>query len=181
MRRMCTVLLLVALSMPGIVGPAWAHTRLIGSSPAEGASLPVAPQQLQLTFNEPVQARFSTITVTGPDSAQWTLGQLAVHSTVVTAPVRQAGPVGPYTIDYRVLSADGHPVGGTVRFALTGPVSATATAPRQTLPSAMSIPAPHATAADHGGSPVWLWIIGVVVLLGIGLIIALRLGRSPDS
>ncbi|MFI7676320.1 copper resistance protein CopC [Actinophytocola sp. NPDC049390] len=179
---MSAVVLLAALTMLGVPSPAWAHTQLIGSSPAEGASLPVAPQQLQLTFNEPLQAGFSTITVTGSDSSQWTLGQPALNNTVLTVPVRQAGPAGQYTIGYRVLSADGHPVSGTVRFTLTGPVTATATALSQAPQPAPTTQAPQAdVGTDGGGTPVWPWIVGAVVLLGIGLVIALRMGRSTDS
>ncbi|MGW5051415.1 copper resistance CopC family protein [Actinokineospora sp. NPDC004072] len=181
MRRLPAVLLFTALALLGIAGPARAHTQLIGSSPAEGASLPVAPRQLQLTFNEPIQAGFSTVTVTGLDGTQWTLGQPAVDNTVLTVPVRQAGPAGQHTLGYRVLSADGHPVSGTVRFTLTAPAGATTTAPSQTPQAATGTPAPQATTVDDDGSPAWPWIVGAAVLLGLGLVIALHMGRTTDS
>ena len=45
--------LLVAVPFTVIVaGPASAHTKLVSSTPADGAALPTAPKQIVLTFNE---------------------------------------------------------------------------------------------------------------------------------
>ncbi|MEU0470696.1 copper resistance protein CopC [Amycolatopsis sp. NPDC006131] len=186
MRYLPTALLLAAVTLLAAANPASAHTQLIGSDPAEGASLPVAPQQIRLTFNEPVQTGFSTVTVTGPDGMTWIVGQPEVHNTVVSVPVQPTGPPGQYTIGYRVLSDDGHPVSGTVRFALSNPAAAP---PTTSSPLTQTTPAPQRTQTqaaptthpDNGGMPLWPWIVGVVVLLGIGLAIALRIGRSTDT
>ena len=97
---------------------------------------------------------------------------------------RCPGPAGEYTVGYRVLSTDSHPVQGAVRFALTAPGPGTAAAPAPSgdgAPDAVAAPdrsASTANGSDSGGTPVWPWIAGAVLLLGVGVAAALRLGQS---
>jgi methionine-rich copper-binding protein CopC len=168
-------------------GPAAAHTRLQSSNPADGASLATPPARVSLTFNEPMQPGFSTITVVGPDGAQYQSGDVAADGNTVSVAVKPLGPAGGYEIGYRVISDDGHPVSGSVKFTLTAPgpgaaaaaASTSSAAPATAAPPA---PAPVANAApassDSGGMPVWPWIVGAVVLVGAGVVVALRLGRG---
>ena len=55
--------------------PAFAHTTLESSDPADGASLSTAPTQVTLTFAEAVNLPSDPIGVTGPDGSAWTVGQ----------------------------------------------------------------------------------------------------------
>lgn len=150
-------------------GQALAHTRLLSSTPAEGANLAGAPDRVSLTFSEAIQADFSTVTVTGPDGTTWQSGAVTADGATVSIALRPLRPAGRYEIGYRVVSDDGHPVTGKVGFVLTA--AGAAAAP----------PAPVAQAsppAPAGDIPVWPWIVGAVVLLGAGVIAALRLGRT---
>lgn len=169
MTRIIAVLLLTGAAWITAPSAAFAHAELIASNPADGATLRTPPSEIRLTFSEALQAPFTTVTVTGPNGTQWGLGSPAVVNTVVTIPVQAQGPAGPYTINYRVLSADGHPVSGTVRFTLTGAAPGS---------SAAAQPAVTTTAPNSAGVPAWGWIAGVVVLLGASIVAALRVGRS---
>lgn len=193
-RRMFAVLLLVATAGLAFVTPASAHTSLKSSNPAKGASLAAAPSEIVLTFSEPVQVEPGAITVTGPSGAQWTVGQVAVAGPVVTAPVTPAGPAGQYTINYRVISADGDPVRGTVPFTLTAAVpSATSTPPTTSSSSQVAqtpttnatvtqAPAPAAQqTGDSGGIPIWVWIVGAVVVVAAGVVLGGRAGKRKTS
>ena len=68
--RAVALTLLCGLALLLGAGQALAHTRLI-SGPADGASLATAPGRVSLTFNENMQAEFTTVTVLGPDGATW--------------------------------------------------------------------------------------------------------------
>ncbi|HLU60438.1 MAG TPA: copper resistance protein CopC, partial [Pseudonocardia sp.] len=87
-------------------------------------------------------------------------------------------------IGYRVVSADGHPVSGEVSFTLTTPgpgagAEAPASAPASEPAPAAAPPAEGGGAGgENGGTPIWPWILGAVVLVGGGVVAALRLGRS---
>ncbi|WP_410586970.1 copper resistance protein CopC [Amycolatopsis sp. lyj-23] len=147
--------------------PAAAHSVLVSSSPAAGASVAAGPAEAVLEFNEPVENRFTELSVLGPDGAShWEAGPVSVVDARVSAPLRPLGPAGTYAIRYRVTSADGHPVSGTVVFRLT------VAGPGAALPAVAAV-------APPGDEPVplWPWITGGAVLLGTGFAVARRLSR----
>jgi copper resistance protein C len=180
--RTAAVTLLAALALLLGAGPAFAHTRLLGSDPADGTSLDTTPQRVSLTFNESISAEFTQLTVVGPDGGRYESGAVSADGGTVSIGVQPLGPTGRYEIGYRVVSADGHPVTGSVAFTLTtaGPGTAAAIAPAQG-PAAPPPPAaapPAAPQEASGGMPLWPWIVGAVVLVGAGVAVALRMGRS---
>lgn len=112
-------LVLVAL----VVGPwcvtAGAHARLVASSPSAEATVPTAPSEVRLTFDEPVTATDDGVRVLGPDGTDLSTGP--ARSAGVESVVRgiDAGSVrGSVTVSYRVLSADGHVVTGSFTFSI---------------------------------------------------------------
>ncbi|WP_300008496.1 copper resistance CopC family protein [Pseudonocardia sp.] len=175
---LCGVALLIG------VGTAAAHTQLIGSDPADGASLDTAPTSVSLEFNEAMQPQFSTLTLIGPDGTAYQSGEVLADGGVVSIAVSPLGPAGRYEIGYRVISQDGHPVTGSVAFTLTapGPGAVAATTPPASTAPATPAPAEQPAAApvpeDEGGAPVWPWVVGAVVLVGGGVGAAMRLGRG---
>lgn len=180
-----TVALAVLTGMALLLGtaPAWAHTRLEGSSPADGATLDAGPPQISVTFSEAVQPGFSTLTVIGPDGVDYRSGEVSESDSTVTVGVTPLGPAGAYRIGYRVVSADGHPVSGSLGFTLTtaGPAAAAPSAapPTSAAPVEQQDVVPTATPDDgDGGAPVWPWVVGAVVLVGAGVTAAMRLGRG---
>jgi methionine-rich copper-binding protein CopC len=137
------VLLAVGLGVGiGLAGPAVAHNVLIASDPAEGAVLQQAPTVISLTFDQPVQDFQPVVTVLGADGQRYESGTPTVDSTVVTQTVTTLSASGPYSIAYRVVSADGHPVQGEVRFELVA------------APSSASVPASSATSSTASSSAV---------------------------
>jgi methionine-rich copper-binding protein CopC len=183
-RRLATALLLSGAAVVATATPAFAHAELIASDPAQNASLAAAPQQVSLTFGEAVTLGDNPVTVTGPEGASWTVGQAAVNGAVVTAPVQPNGPAGAYTLAYTVISDDGDEVKGTVLFTLTaaaGPTTTTTTTEAPPSTTASAEPAAASTNDSDGGIPVWVWILGAVVLVAIGLVVALRVARPKNS
>lgn len=167
---------------------ALAHTELSSSDPGEGAALGAPPTQIRLTFDESVSLPADPLTVTGPEGATWALGPATLAGAVITAPVVQpAGPAGQYTINYRIVSADGDPVSGAVRFTLTAPAATTTTTtppPTTTEAPAQPTTSPAAAPAepdDSGGIPLWVWFAGAVVLVILILGVAVRSRGSSGS
>jgi copper resistance protein C len=191
--RAVAVTLICAVALLVGAAPAFAHTRLQSSDPADGTSLGAGPQRVSLTFNEPMQTGFATLTVIGPDSRPYQSGEVTANGGTVSIGVAPLGPAGRYEVGYRVVSEDGHPVTGSIAFTLTapGPAAATPTAAPAAAPSSAlaapasaaptsAAPAPVAASTDDDGGamPVWPWIVGGVVLIGVGAVAALRLGRG---
>ncbi|WP_085914773.1 MULTISPECIES: copper resistance CopC family protein [Pseudonocardia] len=181
-RRVTLVLPVVLVALLLGAAPAWAHTELESSTPAENAEVAQAPSEISLTFSEDVSAGTAEITVRGPDGADRVGGPATEDAGTLTVPLEPLGVAGTYTIEYRVVSDDGHPVAGTVPFTLTRPGPAGAAANSAPAPSAVppATPAPAAAeGADDGagGAPVWPWVLLAVVVLGGGVALALR--RRP--
>jgi methionine-rich copper-binding protein CopC len=182
------VTVLAGLALILGTGTASAHARLERSDPPDGAILDSPPQRISLTFSDPMTADFNTIAVVGgPNNTHYEMGPLTAQDTTVSIGVRPLGPAGRYEIGYRVVSEDGHPVTGSVAFTLTTPgpgaaaaaSGAAANAPSTGSPTTQAAPPSAAVAGqDTGaGAPVWPWIVGAVVLVGGGVVAALRLSR----
>ncbi|MCF7553735.1 copper resistance CopC family protein [Pseudonocardia sp. WMMC193] len=169
--------LLLALGLLGLVSPALAHEDLLSSTPAEGSALDEPPSMVTLEFSAAPSPSFVATTVTAADGTRVDAGAPLVTGPVVTIPVRTDIPAGTYTIGYRVTSNDGHPITGQVGYTVSNSgVIATTSAP--TPVSTTSTPAPAPAVAEEGGSPVWPWFIGVVVVIvAVSAVVLRRLGR----
>ena len=99
-------------------GPAFAHATLVASDPANGAVVPDAPNKVTLTFSESVQLLSGKIQVLAPDGSRADQGEPTAAGAAVTIPLRAGGGRGTYLISYRVMSADSHPVGGSLTFSV---------------------------------------------------------------
>jgi copper transport protein len=112
-------LLLALLACIGAAAPAHAHATLVSSEPAEGAILPAAPPRLILTFNEPVSPLVvRLVTATGVTIA---LEATAEREASLAVALPSGLAAGTHVLSWRVISLDGHPVGGTVAFSVGAP------------------------------------------------------------
>lgn len=166
------VLLAGAFALAVLLAPAGvaaAHAVLVSSDPGRGAELSRGPDRVSATFNEQLQADFAAMTVVGPDRHLWSTGETRVDGAVASVAVRPLGPAGTYTVHYRVTSADGHVVSGSWPFELT--VAGTGEpGPPVTDRGGEAAPAvPRRYADPEGDLPIWPFVAGAVVLVGIGV------------
>ncbi|UFU03386.1 copper resistance protein CopC [Ruania suaedae] len=111
------VTVIAALALPA--APAAAHSALISSDPEDGTTLESPPAELVLTFNEDVLEMGTSIEVTGPDGAEASDGDPQLDGPAVTQPLTSDLPAGEYSVVWRVVSADGHPIDGELTFTAT--------------------------------------------------------------
>ena len=119
MRRVVALVVAVGVILLLGAAPAWAHSKLDASNPADGADVATPPASVSLTFDEDVQAGFTVMTLIGPDGKDYHSGSVTETDETVTVNALPLGPAGVYQIGYRVVSADGHPVSGKTSFTLT--------------------------------------------------------------
>jgi methionine-rich copper-binding protein CopC len=157
MTRLALSALLATLALIGVATPASAHTDLLSSDPANGASVPQRPTRLTLTFTEPVPAESASVTVTGPDGGAWPTGEITAGGATLTVPLAEStSPAGRYTVSWTVESLDGDFVDGTFAFTLTAPPvtqqppAATTPAPPPAVTSADAVPT---TSSSAGSTP----------------------------
>ena len=100
------------------IGPAFAHATLASSAPANAAIVTTAPTAITLKFTEGLELKFSGLSITGPSgpvmAGAATLDP-ADNATLVV-PLVSPLPAGTYTIDWHVLSTDGHKTQGSYAF-----------------------------------------------------------------
>jgi copper transport protein len=108
------VLLIVGLSQ---ATDALAHASLIRAEPADGATLAEPPAIIKLTFNELVSPL--VMRLIGPDGEVIAPQAVAENATVTVSPPRLRQ--GTHALSWRVVSADGHPVGGSLVFSVGAP------------------------------------------------------------
>ena len=107
-------LLLLALAP---IASAWAHAALLGSEPPDGSVLAAAPAEVALQFGEPVAPISFRLLGSGGAPSVPLAGAVADDGRV-RAPLPADLGRGGYLLSYRVTSADGHPVTGTIAFAI---------------------------------------------------------------
>ncbi len=165
-----------------------AHDVLVDTSPAEGASVDAAPDAVELTFNNTPQDQFAQIAVTSEDGSEHQEGEPAFNGSTIAQPVGNL-PDGEYTVSYRVVSSDGHPISGTFTFAVGVPVSEGSTETADPTPSAepSETPTEAAGAEDDDGpsTPVIILVVLVAAaaIAGIAFVAVggWRRGESGDT
>ena len=137
-----------------VVDPALAHNELRRATPAKGARLGTVPAQVVLEFAERLDSRYTAIAVTAPGGAPAVAGKPQVAGARATQPLAPSLGTGAYTVSYRVVSVDGHPVQGTFTFTVAAAAPATSARATSTAPSNGAVPAPDVTPTVSGTAPL---------------------------
>jgi copper transport protein len=162
--RLALIVLLLATLLPM---QALAHAQLRAADPGPGTVLAAPPASVTLTFNEPVAPL--VLRWIGPDGAMTEIpGKAAGNGIIVVPPDGLAR--GTHFLSWRVVSADGHPVGGTHSFHIGAPSAA---------PPATGEPATSAARAAAAARA--LLTAALAVALGTILVPALVTRTAPDA
>ncbi|MEJ0097845.1 MAG: copper homeostasis periplasmic binding protein CopC [Bauldia sp.] len=118
MTKFVSVLGVASLLVLGLTGAAWAHAHLTSAVPATGGTVSVAPTELDLTFSEGVNLKFTGVKVTGPGNAEVHVGDamLMDGDTTLMVPISGTLVAGAYSVAWHALSTDGHKTTGTYTF-----------------------------------------------------------------
>jgi len=111
------LIVLMIVVMPA--RPAQAHASLLSATPAEGVTIFEPPKSITLNFNEPVSPL--AMRLVRPNGKAEVLSAVRAENSTVVITAPQMQEQGSYVLSWRVISADGHPVGGVVPFALGHP------------------------------------------------------------
>ncbi|RLQ06695.1 copper resistance protein CopC [Micromonospora sp. BL1] len=175
--------------------PAAAHNSLQEATPARDARLTAAPTQVTLRFLQRLNPSFTTVTVSDAGQRTVPTSAPAVDGATGTVTIDEPLGNGTYTVAYRVVSRDGHPVQGSYRFTVADPAAPAPSASAPSASASSAAPASSAVAASTGtdaagepdasvarsgddGPPVALLaggaVAGLLVVAGITLLVARR-------
>ncbi|MDE3724413.1 copper resistance protein CopC [Nocardiopsis sp. N85] len=198
LRRALVPAVLVAAALMAAPAPALAHDVLTGSNPKDGATLDTVPEEVVLSFNnEPMTGGSgSAVVVTGPDGeTTYEDGEPAFDGLDVSVGLLPLEEAGEYTIGFRVVSSDGHPIQDSLTFTVTEEAVAAAAPEESAEPGGVAeetaaesapaeeVEASEAAAEEEGGLPVGvivLVVVGVIALAAIA-IVAVRLRKGSPT
>ncbi|MEU1789845.1 copper resistance protein CopC [Streptomyces sparsogenes] len=127
--------LLCALSVGA--SPASAHAALTATDPADGAVVKTAPSQVRLTFSEGVLLSRDSVRVLDPDGKRVDTGgpaHVGGRSSTAAVGLHSGLPDGTFTVAWKVVSEDSHPVAGAFTFSIGAPSKTKAKVPSDAGP-----------------------------------------------
>ena len=132
---------------------ALAHASLLDTDPPDGAVLARSPETITLRFNEPVSPL--VVTIVGPDGASGSGAAVsAINESVEIRPSAPL-PTGSSLVSYRIISADGHPVSGSLTISVGRPTNAAGSS--------------EASGNQSVNALIWLTRIGLYLALFVGV------------
>jgi methionine-rich copper-binding protein CopC len=194
-RRSRWVAALALVAAIGWVAPAAAHTQLVSSSPQPGATVE-SPASVSLTFSEAlldIGLQIAVLDSQGGDHARG--AAYFSDPRTVQVDVEPLAP-GSYTTQWRVVAGDGHPIEGTLEFAVVGATvpsppetsspeqspsaSARPTMPTPTLTVSQDAPPISSGPDEHSGWSLRAMIaVGSLAAVLLALAIYLAVRRDP--
>lgn len=184
------VLLVFAAGVLGLAGPASAHDAAESSTPSDGESLPAPPEQVSVAFNNKPLGIGAAFSVKDASGAEWAEGPVDIVDNVASQKLKAGGPAGEYTVAWRVVSSDSHPIEGT--FAFTAASAGQGAAPAASPTAAGTVPAPGTGAGTApamgtaqpgttgepeqvGSGEPFQWSIVIFALVAVGLLATLAI------
>ncbi len=153
---------LAALAAFAVPAPASAHATVVDTDPVDGSVLPAAPSTVAITFNEPIRLPADAALLY--DAAGERLPATAVATgkrlTVDTPDTLAAGTV---VLVWRAVSADGHPIAGSLTYSVGRPSE-----------SVVDPPLPPTTQSDGFGTSLLRGLQYLALLLTVGLFVFRR-------
>ncbi|MDX2377737.1 copper resistance protein CopC [Microbacterium sp. LRZ72] len=195
-RTLATVLATVLLG-GGIAlataAPASAHEELVSSYPEANTTTNGSPDEITLSFSGELLTDMESaiIEVIAPDGENIATDAPTVDGTWVTQHLAPDPSDGVFTVLWRVVTSDGHPITGEYTYTVEPlPVDAT---PAPGVSVAEQTPAPSPTSTDTTGSagagkfpgaeallPILAVLSGVIILGAAFVVVASRGRRQRD-
>ncbi|MCA5923572.1 copper resistance CopC family protein [Curtobacterium oceanosedimentum] len=177
----------------GLAGPASAHNYLVSSDPAVGGTLTELPDTFAITTNDRLldigdSGSGFAFRVVGPDGEYYEDGCVDVEGPTMST-AAALGASGKYTVEWQIVSADGHTVSDEYPFTWKAPSGFSPATGSAEPPSCATAgdddsgsEATTGTASGSNESPAAdaIWIgAGGVVLIGAVVAVLLLLRRRP--
>ncbi|GAA3746133.1 hypothetical protein HDA32_000380 [Spinactinospora alkalitolerans] len=188
-RRAALLSFLAAFTLPAIyLAPAaQAHDVLTGSSPEDGETLDSVPEEVTLTFSNEIGDGGNGIVVTGPGGEDHVDGDVVIDGDTASADLLPLEEAGEYTVGYRIISADGHPVEEELTFTLPEDVAAEAAPVESESPTAEQSPteneSPAAGEEEAPADPMASMgpIIGVIAAIAVAALVVILIVRMRSQ
>ncbi|KOP68729.1 copper resistance protein CopC [Bacillus sp. FJAT-18019] len=133
-----TLVFLLVLAFPTAT---WAHSKLETSTPPADAKLTENVSEVSVSFNENIDENLSTIKIKNEQGEAVEVAEVTVSENKMVGTLAAPLPSGSYTVEWKIVGGDGHPVDGTYNFEVDAPDA-------ETVPET-----PAETSADNEDAP----------------------------
>jgi copper resistance protein C len=169
----------------GISAPATAHAELVEASPAADSLIGSLPEYVDLTFGENIMTLDGSegsniITVVDSNGAKVDDETIVVNAAVVSVGIKPGFGNGSYTVTYRVVSEDGHPIEGSYKFEVGEAAQTNVIAPAPS-PSSSHTDDEHAALEAQSTANTLIAIVAGTVLVAALASIVLILQRRKKQ
>ena len=160
--------------------PANAHTSLELSTPSDGQSIEFMPAELSARFDEDlieIEGEIvNTLELESADGTKYVLSSATIAGSTVSANAGDGEyPAGDYLLKYRVVSADGHPVTGEIKFS-TQSSTTIASTPAEPVTTA------YVAETEESSSQNIIYIVaGLLLALAITFVMKRRMGNGSRN
>lgn len=169
-RRALAGVMAFLLVFLGTSTAAFAHDAVTGTSPVDGATVAAVPEKIQISMSNTPAVIGSEVQVLDAAGTNWATGGVEVLDRVASQAVKAGAPAGKYTVKWRLVSSDSHPVEGVFTF------TATAAGAGQGVgagPATSIQPQPQAEPEQVQDNSAVPWsVIGLIVVL-VGVVVAM--------
>lgn len=194
--------LIAFASVLGISSPAAAHDDFVSSYPQANSTIDGSPDEITLTFSGALtdMEGASVIEVRDDQGATVAIDAPGISGTSITQHLAPTAVTGLFTVRWKVVSADGHPISGEYTYTVA-PMTAGSDvdkpegiSPSPSAPEAAAkepaievSASPAETTKEYGGAPSGggafeflplLMVSAFVIILGGGVIGVLLMGRQ---
>lgn len=108
-----------AFGLAALTGQASAHAHLKSAIPPMNGTVTAAPSELDLTFSEGLNLKFTGVKIAGPGQASVATGPAHLGpggDTMLVVPVADSLTAGTYTVAWHAFATDGHKTSGSYTF-----------------------------------------------------------------
>ena len=148
---------------------ALAHDELVSSTPAAGERFETSPPELELAFSSALMDLGNQILVLDADGRNWAEAAPVLNRETLAQPLPADMPDGEYSVRWRAVSSDGHPITGQFEFLVGADAVAGSAATATPAENGAGDSAAESTdgtadtestnASDDGGTAPWLPVV----------------------
>lgn len=156
----------------------FAHSHLGASNPADGDIVTEPLQEITLTFDGQIEIG-SYIDLQAAAGEPVEVEEIKIGDGSLIGTFTEALPNDDYTVNWSIISADGHPLEGTFSFTVNAPI-AEAIEENDVIEAPVAVeepasePATNEQAEDTSSLPLGIIIAVAVIIVGAGFFLARR-------
>lgn len=175
-----SMLAAATLALGLAITPAYAHDELLETDPAANAQLEQAPTEINLTFSGDIMEvdGANQVRVVDGQGNSVVEGAPSVNKTVLTQDLTSSGAADEsYTVTWRVVSSDGHPIEGTFSYTVGAGAQAAPAATASSAPAAAEATTTAEPATGLTPTNLFIFVAAGVVVIG-AIIVILRKAKK---